>query len=99
MPSVNSASGPTNDSDRVSVPAPDGAPTLMEVLTRLTEANIELLDIGLRRPSLDEVFFALTKSEAERSSVVEVEFRKGGGSNRRGGPGSAGRRDDIEVSS
>ncbi|BBX16450.1 daunorubicin/doxorubicin resistance ABC transporter ATP-binding protein DrrA [Mycolicibacterium duvalii] len=46
--------------DRISIPAPDGPNTLMQALHRLDEANIELLDIALRRPSLDEVFLALT---------------------------------------
>ncbi|MGV9334110.1 ATP-binding cassette domain-containing protein [Nocardia sp. NPDC003726] len=47
--------------DRVSLPAPDGAVTLGEALRRLNEAEIELIDIALRRPSLDEVFIELTK--------------------------------------
>ena len=47
-------------SDRISMPAPDGPATLMEALHRLSEAGIELTDIALRRPSLDEVFLALT---------------------------------------
>ena len=42
------------------MPAPDGPNTLMEALHRLSEADIELMDIALRRPSLDEVFLALT---------------------------------------
>ncbi|MCZ4077346.1 ATP-binding cassette domain-containing protein [Rhodococcus sp. H36-A4] len=48
------------ESDHVSVPAPDGARTLTEVLRRLEDARIELVDIALRRPSLDEVFLSLT---------------------------------------
>ena len=51
--------------DRVSLPAPDGAATLAEALRRITEAGIELIDIALRRPSLDEVFIKLTTAEAE----------------------------------
>ncbi|MET8871555.1 ATP-binding cassette domain-containing protein [Nocardia sp. NPDC004604] len=46
--------------DRVSLPAPDGAATLAEALRRITDARIELIDIALRRPSLDEVFIELT---------------------------------------
>ncbi|MFE9326849.1 ATP-binding cassette domain-containing protein [Nocardia sp. NPDC052278] len=49
--------------DRVSLPAPDGAATLAEALRRITEAGIELIDIALRRPSLDEVFIKLTTDE------------------------------------
>ncbi len=50
----------TETSDRISMPAPDGPATLMEALNRLNDAGIELMDIALRRPSLDEVFLALT---------------------------------------
>ncbi|QNG19638.1 ATP-binding cassette domain-containing protein [Rhodococcus triatomae] len=46
--------------DRLSIPAPYGARTLAEVLRRLDVARIELADIALRRPSLDDVFLALT---------------------------------------
>ncbi|WP_238845860.1 ATP-binding cassette domain-containing protein [Nocardia terpenica] len=47
--------------DRVALPAPDGAATLGEVLCRVTDAGIDLIDIALRRPSLDEVFLELTR--------------------------------------
>lgn len=47
--------------DRVSIPAPGGAATLSQALDRITAADIELIDIALRRPSLDEVFIQLTK--------------------------------------
>ncbi|MCH9734555.1 MAG: ATP-binding cassette domain-containing protein [Actinomycetia bacterium] len=50
----------TETSDRISIPAPEGPRTLMEALSRLGDAGIELMDIALRRPSLDEVFLALT---------------------------------------
>ncbi len=50
--------------DRVSLPAPDGAVTLSEALNRINDAGIELIDIALRRPSLDEVFIELTRKPA-----------------------------------
>jgi ABC-2 type transport system ATP-binding protein len=50
----------TDTSDRVSMPAPDGANTLMAALSLISTAGIELQDIALRRPSLDEVFLQLT---------------------------------------
>ncbi|UQX09686.1 ATP-binding cassette domain-containing protein [Candidatus Mycobacterium methanotrophicum] len=50
----------TTASDRISMPAAGGPNTLAQALNRLSEANIELLDIALRRPSLDEVFLTLT---------------------------------------
>ncbi|VEG55478.1 daunorubicin resistance ABC transporter ATPase subunit [Mycolicibacterium aurum] len=59
LPDANRAAL-TDTSDRISMPAPDGPNTLMQALHLLSEANIELMDIALRRPSLDEVFLALT---------------------------------------
>jgi ABC-2 type transport system ATP-binding protein len=50
----------TSASDRIAMPAPEGPNTLMQALWKLDAANIELVDIALRRPSLDEVFLALT---------------------------------------
>ncbi|MBU3063952.1 ATP-binding cassette domain-containing protein [Nocardia sp. NEAU-G5] len=50
---------------RISIPAPDGARTLTRVLHRLAGSEIELLDIALRRPSLDEVFLRLTAATAD----------------------------------
>ncbi len=50
----------TDASDRVSMPAPDGANTLISALNLISAADIELQDIALRRPSLDEVFLRLT---------------------------------------
>ncbi|MFI6363212.1 ATP-binding cassette domain-containing protein [Nocardia sp. NPDC050630] len=46
--------------DRISIPAPDGAATLSEALRRLDTAGIQLADIALRRPSLDDVFLSIT---------------------------------------
>jgi ABC-2 type transport system ATP-binding protein len=56
----------TTAADRVAIPAPDGLNTLARALHQLKSRNIELLDIALRRPSLDEVFFALTSETAGR---------------------------------
>lgn len=53
----------TDASDRVAMPAPDGANTLIAALNLITAADIELQDIALRRPSLDEVFLQLTGQE------------------------------------
>lgn len=44
----------------VSVPAPDGFATMSDVFARVTASGVELNDISLRKPSLDEVFFTLT---------------------------------------
>jgi ABC-2 type transport system ATP-binding protein len=50
----------TPESDRIAIPAPDGANTLIEAVGRLAAANIDVADVALRRPSLDDVFLALT---------------------------------------
>lgn len=50
--------------DRLSIPAQYGAQTLAEVLRRLDISRIPLADIALRRPSLDDVFLALTGQAA-----------------------------------
>lgn len=47
------------------VAAPDGMATVAHVIARLQDHSIEVFDIGLRRPSLDEVFFRLTGIDTE----------------------------------
>jgi ABC-2 type transport system ATP-binding protein len=56
------AEAPRSDLDAgtVSVTADRGAEQLTEALRLLVERHIEVDDIGLRRPSLDEAFLALT---------------------------------------
>ena len=60
LPEKNRAAALASDSDRIAMPAPRGPNTLVEALSLLNAANIELQDIALRRPSLDDVFLALT---------------------------------------
>ncbi|MGX1810240.1 ATP-binding cassette domain-containing protein [Nocardia sp. NPDC055321] len=64
----------TTSGDRISIPAPDGAGTLSDALRKLDAAGIKLADIGLRRPSLDDVFLTLTGhgSEAPASEAAAV---------------------------
>lgn len=54
------------DADRntntVSVRAVDGVGTLSEVVRRTDQLGVELIDITLRRPTLDEVFLNLTQA-------------------------------------
>jgi ABC-2 type transport system ATP-binding protein len=58
----------TAEADRISIPAPGGPATLMEAMWRLRAAEIELADVALRRPTLDDVFLALTKDSDEASA-------------------------------
>jgi ABC-2 type transport system ATP-binding protein len=50
------------DANTVSVLAPNGVATLSEVFRRVDQLDVELADISLRKPSLDEVFLHLTGS-------------------------------------
>ena len=59
----------TPESDRIAMPAPHGTSTLIEAVRRLDEANIELADIALRRPSLDDVFLSLTADPSETHAL------------------------------
>lgn len=52
-------------SSTLSLPAPEGVTTLTEVIKRVDAVGVILSDISLRRPSLDDVFFALTGHATE----------------------------------
>ncbi|HEX4743935.1 MAG TPA: ATP-binding cassette domain-containing protein [Candidatus Limnocylindria bacterium] len=52
---------------RVTVPAHGGAQRLVQVVRDLDEAGIAIDDIGLRRPTLDDVFLSLTGHAAAPS--------------------------------
>jgi ABC-2 type transport system ATP-binding protein len=49
-----------DDARRITAPVAGGASSLLEALRRADAAGIELLDVGLRRPTLDDVFLSLT---------------------------------------
>ena len=53
------------DEQRIAVPTRQGIPALVTAARRLDDADIALADLGLRRPSLDDVFFAITGDRAE----------------------------------
>lgn len=50
---------------RLTTPAHGGAEKLVGIVREFDEASIEIDDIGLRRPTLDDVFLALTGHHAE----------------------------------
>jgi len=54
----------------VSAPVRTGTTILVEVLRRFDELHIDLDDIGLHRPTLDDVFLALTGRPAQDETVV-----------------------------
>jgi ABC-2 type transport system ATP-binding protein len=49
---------------RIVLPAPDGARTLTQALRRLDAAGVTPEDVALRKPTLDDVFLALTGHRA-----------------------------------
>ena len=63
---------------RLTVPASGGgAAVLVQVVRDLDEAGIVIDDIGLRRPTLDDVFLALTGHAAEIEAASEPEGAPG----------------------
>lgn len=56
-----------SDTGSVSVFAPDGVATLVEVFRRVDALGLELADISLRKPSLDEAFLHITERTTARS--------------------------------
>jgi ABC-2 type transport system ATP-binding protein len=64
---------PTADGDGRSLSAPvsGGAGDLRTVLTGLARAGVEVVDVGLRRPTLDDVFLSLTGHAADDTSADE----------------------------
>ncbi|MGN6610853.1 MAG: ATP-binding cassette domain-containing protein [Angustibacter sp.] len=50
---------------RISVPVRSGTESLVEALRRLDAAGVTVSDVGLRRPTLDDVFLSLTGHAAE----------------------------------
>jgi ABC-2 type transport system ATP-binding protein len=70
------------------VPVTGGAKLLAEVIRELDTRGIEIDDIGLRRPTLDDVFLSLTGHVAEEKAE-----ENGGSGDGRGGKGKDARSD------
>jgi len=62
---------------QVSAPVTTGSKALIEAAKLLDEKGIHPLDIGLKRPSLDDVFLALTGHVAEEKKEEEDSMTKG----------------------
>jgi len=58
---------------RITAPTDRGVPMLTDVIRELDDAGIRLDDIGIRRPTLDDVFLSLTGHAAELVSTATEE--------------------------
>ena len=70
------ATGPVTregQSRSLTAPVSGGADRLIDALRRLDERGIRLEDVGLRRPTLDEVFLALTGHRVDEQGAEEKE--------------------------
>jgi ABC-2 type transport system ATP-binding protein len=56
----------------VTVPSDGGASRLATVIREFDEAGIGIDDIGLRRPTLDDVFLSLTGHVAVEEAVEDA---------------------------
>ncbi|MFF3721916.1 ATP-binding cassette domain-containing protein [Streptomyces erythrochromogenes] len=64
---------------KLTVPVSGGAKLLAEVIRELDGRGIEIDDIGLRRPTLDDVFISLTGHAAERAAEEDGDGGAGAG--------------------
>jgi ABC-2 type transport system ATP-binding protein len=62
---------------RLTVPVSGGVDVLAEALRRLDGTEVEVLDMGLRRPDLDDVFLTLTGHAAEENGGSEQDDETG----------------------
>jgi ABC-2 type transport system ATP-binding protein len=61
----------TIDGTHYSAPVAGGSPVLIEAVRALDSAGVGVADIGLRRPTLDDVFLSLTGHSAEEDQAPE----------------------------
>ena len=63
---------PVADGQTVRLPVSRRSGTIVEAVRRLDEAGVAVDDLGLRRPTLDDVFLALTGHAAEAAEAAEA---------------------------
>jgi ABC-2 type transport system ATP-binding protein len=67
------------ETGEISIPSLDGANLLANVVRRLDAAGIEILELGLKQPTLDDVFIALTGHTSEEENDVRNSNDEGEG--------------------
>ena len=65
-------------SRRMTAPVNDGANSLMTALRQLDAQRIAVLDVGLRRPTLDDVFLTLTGRAVDAENTAQSEDERPG---------------------
>ncbi|HET6294524.1 MAG TPA: ATP-binding cassette domain-containing protein [Kribbella sp.] len=58
---------------RITLPAPGGSAALVDVIRTLDGHGIRIADIGLRRPTLDDVFLTLTGHATDNTDIATDE--------------------------
>jgi ABC-2 type transport system ATP-binding protein len=61
------------ETGEISLPAEDGTAVLADVVRRMDSAGIELAELGLKQPTLDDVFLAITGHTTEAKGNVDKE--------------------------
>ncbi|MFJ5797412.1 ATP-binding cassette domain-containing protein [Streptomyces decoyicus] len=74
---------------KLTVPVAGGAKLLAEVIRELDVRGVEIDDIGLRRPTLDDVFISLTGHAAEAAEESGAGGKGAVGRQKKGGNGAA----------
>jgi ABC-2 type transport system ATP-binding protein len=67
---------PQIDGSTVRLPVQRGTGAIMQAVRRLEAANLVVDDVGIRRPTLDDVFLALTGHQAEAPAEDEPETER-----------------------
>ncbi|WP_405998887.1 hypothetical protein [Streptomyces sp. NBC_00829] len=79
---------------KLTVPVAGGAKLLAEVIRELDTRGVEIDDIGLRRPTLDDVFISLTGHVAELEAEVNDEAQEPAGAT--GAKGRKSRKESVK---
>jgi ABC-2 type transport system ATP-binding protein len=64
---------PTADGTHIVVAAVDPVPTLPQIVRELDASGAVVRDVGIREPSLDDVFLSLTGKTADSAKPAEVQ--------------------------
>jgi ABC-2 type transport system ATP-binding protein len=75
---THSAADVDSDTRRITAPVTDGAGVLVDIVRALDEADVQIQDLALRRPTLDDVFLSLTGRAAEDAEEQEAATTKRG---------------------